>query len=234
MTLLACIPITGCLTLAEVAACSLNAADRTLAVATADLEALILQSTDDDVTKNLLETHASDGTVMAYLTPIGTLVLNEGLPLPSNIDPGAEAYLSGNKLKIIADTEPETGTGFYFQNLEDEGYTELSVINDQGTVFSRCYVGLGGTATVAPYTNTGYLIADIDLDGLLIQALKVGAAIHFYSGDYANEVARMDDDATAGNTRLMIYDVDNGTLERVSVGGANSGGAGFKLLRIPN
>lgn len=40
--------------------------------------------------------------------------------------------------------------------------------------------------------------------------------------------------AVAADTFLMVYDVDNATLERVTVGAANSGGAGFKLLRIPN
>ena len=50
----------------------------------------------------------------------------------------------------------------------------------------------------------------------------------------ANEVARFDTNATAAETRFMIYDVDNATLERVSVGAADSGGSGFKVLRIPN
>jgi hypothetical protein len=40
--------------------------------------------------------------------------------------------------------------------------------------------------------------------------------------------------ATATETGLMIFDVDNGVLERVTVGAADSGGVGFKLLRIPN
>lgn len=48
------------------------------------------------------------------------------------------------------------------------------------------------------------------------------------------EMLRIDENSTAGNTRLMIYDVDNATLERVSVGAADSGGSGFKVLRIPN
>ena len=39
---------------------------------------------------------------------------------------------------------------------------------------------------------------------------------------------------TAADTGLMVWDVDNATLERVTVGAADSGGAGFKLLRIPN
>lgn len=37
-----------------------------------------------------------------------------------------------------------------------------------------------------------------------------------------------------GETRFLLYDIDNGQLERVSVGAADSGGAGFKVLRIPN
>lgn len=40
--------------------------------------------------------------------------------------------------------------------------------------------------------------------------------------------------ATAGQTGLLLWDVDNGTVERVSVGAADSGGTGFKVLRIPN
>lgn len=45
---------------------------------------------------------------------------------------------------------------------------------------------------------------------------------------------QVDVNATAGNTRLLVWDVDNATLERVSVGAADSGGTGFKVLRIPN
>lgn len=48
------------------------------------------------------------------------------------------------------------------------------------------------------------------------------------------ESLEVDNDATAGNTRFLIYDVDNATLERVSVGAADSGGVGYKVLRIPN
>ncbi len=45
---------------------------------------------------------------------------------------------------------------------------------------------------------------------------------------------QVDANATATNTRFLIYDVDNATLERVSVGAADSGGTNFKVLRIPN
>ena len=39
---------------------------------------------------------------------------------------------------------------------------------------------------------------------------------------------------TPGETRFLLYDVDNATLEKVTVGAADSGGAGYKVLRIPN
>ncbi len=38
----------------------------------------------------------------------------------------------------------------------------------------------------------------------------------------------------ATETALWVYDFDNATVERVTVGAADSGGSGFKLLRIPN
>lgn len=39
---------------------------------------------------------------------------------------------------------------------------------------------------------------------------------------------------SAGQTALFVFDADNATLERVTVGAADSGGTGFKVLRIPN
>lgn len=50
------------------------------------------------------------------------------------------------------------------------------------------------------------------------------------------EAARFEDpaDLAAGETSLWIYDDDNATLEQVTVGAADSGGSGFKVLRIPN
>ncbi len=38
----------------------------------------------------------------------------------------------------------------------------------------------------------------------------------------------------ATETSMLLFDFDNNTVERVTVGAANSGGAGFKVLRIPN
>lgn len=45
---------------------------------------------------------------------------------------------------------------------------------------------------------------------------------------------RFDADTTALNTSLLLWDVNAGTLKRVSVGTDDSAGAGFKVLRVAN
>lgn len=46
--------------------------------------------------------------------------------------------------------------------------------------------------------------------------------------------ASFDNSTAARDTRFILYDVDTGTMKRVSVGDPNTGGAGYKVLRIPN
>lgn len=68
-------------------------------------------------------------------------------------------------------------------------------------------------------------------------SVKLQTAPVGITGTAANslvDAGEFDDDVTAGNTRFLLYDVDNGALQRVSVGAADSGGTGFKVLRIPN
>lgn len=51
---------------------------------------------------------------------------------------------------------------------------------------------------------------------------------------YSVDAFQFDNSATAGNTRLLVWDVDSGALVRVSVGADDSGGTGYKVLRVPN
>lgn len=48
------------------------------------------------------------------------------------------------------------------------------------------------------------------------------------------DIFKIDNNSTAGNTRMLIYDVNSGAAVRVSVGANDSGGTGYKVLRIPN
>lgn len=90
--------------------------------------------------------------------------------------------------------------------------------------------------TFATDTNTGMYSSGADIINFSIagtQRIQIeGSETSFtYGGAQAFKV---DSNGTAGNTRMLVYDVDNATIERVSVGAADSGGAGFKVLRIPN
>ena len=49
-----------------------------------------------------------------------------------------------------------------------------------------------------------------------------------------SEIARFSRTTTATHTGLMLWDTDKNVVSRVTVGANDSGGAGFKVLRIPN
>jgi hypothetical protein len=80
--------------------------------------------------------------------------------------------------------------------------------------------------------------ADLDAVGtganVRVRATTAGGKVDLIAGGSTSTGLRVDDSAIAGNTRVFIYDVDNAALERVTVGAADSGGSGYKLLRVPN
>lgn len=67
----------------------------------------------------------------------------------------------------------------------------------------------------------------------IMQYIQAGAGSHRFTVNSVERL-RVDSSATATHTNLLLYDVDNATLERVTVGAADTGGSGFKVLRIPN
>jgi hypothetical protein len=93
---------------------------------------------------------------------------------------------------------------------------------------------LGGTFTVPVVHPAGAVgtpsIRFTDADTGLFEQAAGNVAV----AAQGKEVARFTDTAVATETSLMLYDLDNNTLERVTVGAADSGGLGFKVLRIPN
>lgn len=106
-------------------------------------------------------------------------------------------------------------------NNNDLGTPAISYANIYSYQFLSADGGLAGdpSFTFDGDTNTGMFSGAADTVGI-----SVGGT----------EALRVDITATALDTALMIYDTDNATLERVTVGAADSGGAGFKVLRIPN
>lgn len=85
----------------------------------------------------------------------------------------------------------------------------------------------GNVVITAPRSTGNAASGRIDLStgvptasGTTLQTARVGAAVQATT--------------TAENTDLLVYDVTGATLKRVSRGAADSGGVGFRLLRIPN
>lgn len=48
------------------------------------------------------------------------------------------------------------------------------------------------------------------------------------------DVIQCDGNTTSGETPMLLLDCAKGTVQRVSIGASDSGGTGFKVLRVPN
>ncbi len=119
-----------------------------------------------------------------------------------------------------------------------------NVIIGTTSASDKLHVKVAGTenTTVARFealnNNRGYQVgtaADGAVNDAFVthNAMQAGFGGHIWQVG-GTEIARFDLSTTSGDTRFLIYDVDNGTVERVTVGAADSGGSGFKVLRIPN
>lgn len=53
-------------------------------------------------------------------------------------------------------------------------------------------------------------------------------------GTTADSGIKVDASTTSGDTRFLLYDVNSGTMQRVLVGANDSGGTGYRILRILN
>lgn len=123
----------------------------------------------------------------------------------------------------------------------EQGFVTTDVITD-------------ATQKLARYKGLHYTNAEEPCTGVFINSTVSATAVNIAGGSGAENAAtevnihtaanntttsgtvvgKFDNSSTATHTRFLVYDVDNATLERVTVGAADSGGAGFKVLRIPN
>jgi hypothetical protein len=107
---------------------------------------------------------------------------------------------------------------------------DLSLKNTRGFILEGSSPGTDAVFSMSGSDNLG-ITNESSGDAIIFSQLGAGTINYDVNGARS---CQFDSNNTAGNTRFLIYDVDNATLERVSVGIADSGGAGFKVLRIPN
>jgi len=92
------------------------------------------------------------------------------------------------------------------------------------SAFAGAILGTDGTVT-----NPGIAFLSLPGTGLYRTASPEAFHVAVANSEYLRLSA-----PSATETALWVYDFDNATVERVTVGAADSGGSGFKLLRIPN
>lgn len=108
--------------------------------------------------------------------------------------------------------------------------------NDTGAVFTF-YGGAAGADErgLIGFTHTGTGL-DTIFTGESADSLGIRAQndLILGGGGLTKMGLTLDGSTTGNDTRLLLWDVTAGTFRRVTIGAADSGGAGFRVLRIPN
>jgi hypothetical protein len=111
----------------------------------------------------------------------------------------------------------------------------LVTIDDSGAITFPGDQYLTSSAKRLMGYNTGGGSMVVNPDGISTVDIKSGAGGDVRFGQYlGDQFGLFDDNATAQETRLKIWDVTAAAMVRVSRGASDSGGTGFRLLRVPN
>lgn len=97
-----------------------------------------------------------------------------------------------------------------------------------------CESTAGGSGAILQQTAADNLALTNNVANKGLQLSQAGASGVIQLVVNGVEVARADASAVAADTRLLVYDVTAAALVRVTRGAVDSGGAGFRVLRIPN
>ncbi len=146
---------------------------------------------------------------------------------------GRNSQFDSNNQMVVGS---QAGNAFISEIFWGAGISQTAIIPTSFTQrVTNIEGGAGNTDVLAAFEH---IIAGAQSTGdqpgspVTIQTAPLGV-----TGDQQNplvDALQVDASTTSGDTRFLIYDVDNGTLERVTVGAADSGGTNFKVLRIPN
>jgi len=97
-----------------------------------------------------------------------------------------------------------------------------------------CESVAGGSGAILQQTSGDNLALSNNIANKGLQISQAGASGLVQLVVNGVEVGRFDASAVAADTRMMVYDVTAAALVRVTRGAVDSGGAGFRLLRVPN
>lgn len=164
--------------------------------------------------------------------PFYSMKANDGSTTKVQIHSNGDTFFKGGDVKIQVDSAK------LYLGAGDDSYLEY-----QNTVGLYCKPNQVTAANVFKLDGKMLVMDKIAftqtdkneyIDSLADGYMDYGATTAHRTLVGGTENARVDGSVVAGETRLMVWDVDNSALERVTVGVADSGGAGFKVLKIPN
>lgn len=195
---------------------------------------------------NLTEWQNSSGTILARVTSSGAAVASsftaarfsgnaysDGFFLHdgngywiarSNSYPGGTRY--SPEINAFDDLEITVGSGRALrigrafsvtpvaQNIQATSGNGTNIGGSKLTVAAGASSGNATPAIIALATTT------VTTSGTTVQTLR--------------DVLQCDGNTTSGETPMLLLDCAKGTLQRVSIGASDSGGTGYKVLRVPN
>lgn len=207
----------------------------------------------NDLFYNTMENYVGDGTdgsedsYLLFTTRVAG-ASSEGLRIATGgtlTNGGADFLLGGFPTRLQISGSPATHWLSVIGGFSNDGNgADFLLTKSRNATFgSHTVVQNGDTiASVRAYASDGDAYIEAARMTFVVNGTPgnndMPGRIVFYTtpDNSATPVNRMalDSSTTARDTALQIWDVDNANLERVTVGVADSGGSGFKLLRIPN
>lgn len=185
-----------------------------------------------DVGPRLYHVAAAAVTEFAYLNLDGTRPMTGVLSLEPTIP-----ILADQRTLVITPTFPSAVSGYIailIESLAGSGST------DTGTAI----YATDGLARFWNLTVANKVIGVVRFDGndatdMALRGLGSDPGIYFNSGVHVGDGAgatwfTIASSAVADNIYMKVYDFSAGALVQVSRGASGSGGAGFRLLRVPN
>jgi hypothetical protein len=198
---------------------------------------------------NLQEWQNSSGTILARISSAGSVV-----GASASFADGAWQFLSSGVLYSFTNRTISINDGSF--NISSSGTSDgvLAAFADlicqhgsgkavyigngrtSATPISTLMYGTGGSGTniagSAVSVGAGRSTGNATPAAYTIQTTTVGS-----SGSTLQTLRnaiQVDGNTTSGETPLLLLDLASETLKRVSIGASDSGGAGFKVLRVPN
>lgn len=197
---------------------------------------------------NLTEWQNSSGTILSRVSSSGSVVA------PSASFAGAWDFQTGGTLYCFANRTISINDGSFLISSSGTSDGVLNAFADlicqhgsgkavyigngrtSATPISALMLGTGGSGTniggSAVSVGAGRSTGNATPAVYTIQTTTVGS-----SGSTLQTLrnaVQVDGNTTSGETPVLLLDLASGTLKRVSIGASDSGGAGFKVLRVPN